>query len=82
MDYKIPQARTQLEAGLGFKIEINPNGESGLVIWFDRENAVRPATGVEVALWRALTIATAQSSPAGVPAEQVVDPFGTPKEGK
>lgn len=71
----------ELEAGLGFRIEILPNGQMGHVVMFPgtagrTEVAVRPATGVEIALWKVLIISTA---PNGVRADDVSDPFGTPK---
>lgn len=74
--------RNPIEAGLGFRIEIYRN-DTGSVVFFPNpptrhETAVRPATPVEIAMWKVLLVATARP-PYGVPATDAIDPFGTPK---
>jgi hypothetical protein len=70
--------RDALEAALGFRIEVRPDGEAGSVVWMGK-TTVRPASGVEIKLWQALRKVV---NPAGIPAHDVIDPFGTPKSGK
>lgn len=77
---KKPVPANDLERRLGFKIEIAEGREAGSVIWFGKDG-VRPATGVEIALWTEVVRHEALRAPSGVPAESVIDPFGTPKEG-
>lgn len=73
---KSAEARSPMETELGFRIEVRDGGEAGSVVWIGK-TAVRPATGVEIALWQMLL---KRDSIAGVLAETVKDPFGTPKE--
>lgn len=63
---KIPVARTPLETSLGFRIDVRPDGEAGSVIWFttgDRRSGVRPATGVEIRMWKMLCVLVPEDDP-------------------
>lgn len=76
--------RNNTERRLGFRVEIAPGGENGSVVYFSAaqqrgEGGVRPATGPEIALWTELMVMQAAFRTGGIPAESVVDPFGTPK---
>lgn len=76
------QPKNAMESELGFRIEIRPGDEAGSVVFFAnarRDTVTRPATGVEIKLWRMVERQAAATQPGGVPAESVIDPFGTPK---
>jgi hypothetical protein len=77
----MPKANNALEQRLGFRIEVAEGREAGTVVWFgsDIGAGVRPATGVEIALWQEIERLNARNAPGGVPAESVSDPFGTTK---
>lgn len=48
---------------LGFRIDVRSDGQAGTVIWTasDIGAGVRPATGVELKLWKALQVLRAEA---------------------